>query len=448
MANGAAPSPAGGSHYDLSQAYWSIRMHPSEKIDAFIARVHALERRLGYSTRSGPGRHLGPQATIDLWLARVSPHVLEQLKRETGQRMDFESEGHLLDVIRKIEFDERVEAVRSYRRMRIDWGEAFHDFQARIAEAERQLGYDTPDRDAAAEKRLIDAWLVRLSRAHCEKLRRYTNGLEEIDTEEQLLEILLALDHVDDGETGFAQGGSWQDEESDTSDDSESSSDGYDDSEADVEDDDEESDTSDGSESSSDSDDDAEAGVEDWDDDAETDVEEDGQVSDAYQSAEEQQEDHGVQEITQDDVKREEVEEPSGYVMEYQSDTVEVKQEDDSECEIIAGGQQEANVQMEVDGLQAVAESVTPGGEDARQNHAEVAIRMEDDDSESEDSSEEGNAENHNQQEEPSTPGAHQSGQKKRKQKTPSSVGSSQSDESRQAWSALQERRRRSRQNY
>ncbi|KAK8202467.1 hypothetical protein IWZ01DRAFT_124383 [Phyllosticta capitalensis] len=421
MANGAAPSPAGGSHYDLSQAYWSIRMHPGEKIDAFIARVHALERRLGYSTRSGPGRHLGPQATIDLWLARVSPHVLEQLKRETGQRMDFESEGHLLDVIRKIEFDERVEAVRSYRRMRIDWGEAFHDFQARIAEAERQLGYDTPDRDAAAEKRLIDAWLVRLSRAHCEKLRRYTNGLEEIDTEEQLLEILLALDHVDDGETGFAQGGSWQDEESDTSD---------------------------GSESSSDSDDDAEAGVEDWDDDAETDVEEDGQVSDTYQSAEEQQEDHGVQEITQDDVKREEVEEPSGYVMEYQSDTVEVKQEDGSDCEVIAGGQQEANSEMEVDGLQAGAESVTPEGEDARQNHAVVAIRMEDDDSESDDTSQEGDVENHNQQEAPSTPRAQQSGQKKRKQKPPSSVGSNQSDKSRQAWSALQERRRRSRQNY
>ncbi|KAK7532026.1 uncharacterized protein J3D65DRAFT_670677 [Phyllosticta citribraziliensis] len=190
----AAEQPQPGSRLDLSKEYWSMRMEEDERIDHFRRRVYKVEKSLDYDLEPQSPKK---QPFVDLWLARLQPRMIERLKKETGQQLEFETVGDVFDTARKIEFDDRVRRAKRYGALRVRPGETFGDFQARISFFEETLQYVMPEPNWIPENRIVDQWIVRIGSEHRERLRRHTNSLKNISTEKEFLAALRELDEIE-----------------------------------------------------------------------------------------------------------------------------------------------------------------------------------------------------------------------------------------------------------
>ncbi|KAK8177415.1 hypothetical protein IWX90DRAFT_19073 [Phyllosticta citrichinensis] len=176
----------------LPPEYMNIRMRKDEKFKDFYWRVRTLEEKLGFQP-DGPDH----QATIELWLSRLTANLFHKLRIDSKDTLQFETVYHLFERCCSIECQDRVNETRQMMSARFQFNKAknWALFEAEVDKREKLLGYfDIDDPEELSERRRIDSWLVRLLPAELESLRLYANGLESIKTEQELLECLRQVE--------------------------------------------------------------------------------------------------------------------------------------------------------------------------------------------------------------------------------------------------------------
>ncbi|KAK7510241.1 uncharacterized protein IWZ02DRAFT_115725 [Phyllosticta citriasiana] len=184
-------SANGPPHAKLPQEYLDLRMRNDEKFKDFYWRVRKFEKKLGFQPDT-----TDQQATIELWLSRLSLHLFDKIRKDKDA-FKFETVYHLFERCCSIECHDKVREVQSMTSKRFNVRKAgnWALFEAEIDYREKLLGYlDIVDPEERWEKRRIDSWLVRLLPSDLEMLRLYTNGLENIKTEQELLESLRQVE--------------------------------------------------------------------------------------------------------------------------------------------------------------------------------------------------------------------------------------------------------------
>ncbi|KAK7537987.1 hypothetical protein IWX50DRAFT_231152 [Phyllosticta citricarpa] len=188
----ASVQPANGPpHVKLPQEYLDLRMRKDEKFKDFYWRVRKFEKKLSFQPDT-----TDQQATIELWLSRLSLHLFDTIRKD-NDAFKFETVYHLFERCCSIECHDKVREVQSMMSKRFNVRKAgnWALFEADIDHRDKLLGYlDIDDPEERWEKRRIDSWPVRLLPSDLEMLRLYTNGLENIKTEQELLESLRQVE--------------------------------------------------------------------------------------------------------------------------------------------------------------------------------------------------------------------------------------------------------------
>ncbi|KAK7532025.1 uncharacterized protein J3D65DRAFT_82472 [Phyllosticta citribraziliensis] len=176
----------------LPPEYLNICMHKDEKFKDFYWRVRTLEKKLGFQPDTADH-----QATIELWLSRLTANLFHKLRVDSKETLKFETVYHLFERCCSIECQDRVNETRQMMSSRFHFNKAknWALFEAEVDKREKLLGYfDIDEPEELSERRRIDSWLVRLLPAELESLRLYANGLESIKTEQELLECLRQVE--------------------------------------------------------------------------------------------------------------------------------------------------------------------------------------------------------------------------------------------------------------
>lgn len=98
-------------HVNLAKSYWGQRMKPGESFRSFRKGIKAVEKRLGYVDINGDWDvNGGEREEMDKWLLRLSPELLERLRKSSNNLRDIKSARAL---VAQIEHLDRRDAIAS-----------------------------------------------------------------------------------------------------------------------------------------------------------------------------------------------------------------------------------------------------------------------------------------------------------------------------------------------
>ncbi|KAK7532024.1 uncharacterized protein J3D65DRAFT_670675 [Phyllosticta citribraziliensis] len=91
-------------HVNLAKSYWGQRMKPGESFRSFKKGIKAIEKKLGYVDINGDWDvNGGEREEIDKWLLRLSPELLEKLRKSSNNLRGIKSAKALVAQIEQLE---------------------------------------------------------------------------------------------------------------------------------------------------------------------------------------------------------------------------------------------------------------------------------------------------------------------------------------------------------